>query len=519
MRLSSPHLDSLLRVLVLGVVVVAVAVVALLGNGRLPPSVPPAGAAFHCMRIGAVMGGAFGDGDIQYVELRMNAAGQSFVGGHEIAFRDATGTLQATFVFPGNVSNSASGTSILVATAEFDAASSVEPDFIFSDGTAVDPDTSTTVPQNTTGSGDLNHPVQAPDGKVSFEEQFSSCVGAGPPVDSVAYGDNYTGTVDFGSHRDEDLPTSGKQALIVNNLGFTPTDNSTEYSVQTVPTSVPAGPTTPRNNAGATGDFGLDSDGDGVEDGSDLCPDTPGAEAVDANGCADSQVDADGDGVCDPGAPSGGPSGCTGTDNCPNDPNADQRDSDGDLIGDVCDPDVDEDGLLNGDDPDDDGDGHWDADETAKASDPIDPGSTPELCDGADNDGDTVTDEPPAFSGRTTPDPSCDPDADTDGDTVTNEFDSDDDDDGYSDTREQYMAIDSLAACPTEDGHDAWPPDGVPNGTANVGDLIALFGSGKILQEVGDPSYSARSDADANTQVNVGDLVQFFGGGVILTSC
>ncbi len=34
-------------------------------------------------------------------------------------------------------------------------------------------------------------------------------------------------------------------------------------------------------------------------------------------------------------------------DNCPNDPNTDQSDVDGDLLGDVCDPDADNDGLLN----------------------------------------------------------------------------------------------------------------------------------------------------------------------------
>jgi hypothetical protein len=48
----------------------------------------------------------------------------------------------------------------------------------------------------------------------------------------------------------------------------------------------------------------------------DLCPDTAPADPVDAYGCSDAQVDADGDGVCAPGAPSGGPSGCTGVDWC-----------------------------------------------------------------------------------------------------------------------------------------------------------------------------------------------------------
>ena len=60
-----------------------------------------------------------------------------------------------------------------------------------------------------------------------------------------------------------------------------------------------------------------DSDGDGVDNADDACPGTPTGEAVDLNGCSDSQVDSDGDGFCDPGAPSSGPSDCSGTDNCP----------------------------------------------------------------------------------------------------------------------------------------------------------------------------------------------------------
>jgi len=49
------------------------------------------------------------------------------------------------------------------------------------------------------------------------------------------------------------------------------------------------------------------------------------------------EYDADGDGV-------------GSIDNCPNVPNADQADLDIDTIGDVCDPDIDGDGVLNGDD-------------------------------------------------------------------------------------------------------------------------------------------------------------------------
>jgi hypothetical protein len=98
-------------------------------------------------------------------------------------------------------------------------------------------------------------------------------------------------------------------------------------------------------------DLVADSDQDSVPNNYagliDLCPGTaPGAE-VDANGCSDAQVDGDSDGICDPAAPSGGPSGCTGSDNCPANYNPDQKNTDGDALGDVCDPDDDNDGVLD----------------------------------------------------------------------------------------------------------------------------------------------------------------------------
>ncbi|HEB87229.1 MAG TPA: HYR domain-containing protein, partial [Gammaproteobacteria bacterium] len=62
-----------------------------------------------------------------------------------------------------------------------------------------------------------------------------------------------------------------------------------------------------------------DSDGDGVSDSNDLCPNTPVGESVDTSGCSDSQRDSDNDGVPDvadvcPLTPAGEPvdaSGCS----------------------------------------------------------------------------------------------------------------------------------------------------------------------------------------------------------------
>ena len=66
-----------------------------------------------------------------------------------------------------------------------------------------------------------------------------------------------------------------------------------------------------------------------MPDDEDACPGTAEGAAVDANGCSVAQVDADDDCVCDPGAPSGGPSGCTGSDACPGTPAGEAVDANG----------------------------------------------------------------------------------------------------------------------------------------------------------------------------------------------
>jgi len=194
---------------------------------------PVAYAAFHCVRIHAVLGSYNGDPNVQYVELRMDFGSQVFLATHTIEFRDAAGTLKATFTFPAgafpfgaSVANFAAGDSILVTTSEFNAAATGgASDFVF---TAL----------NTTGAngGDPLHPVQGPGGKIGFAQGFDNCdadiIASPGEADSLAYG---SATADFGTAA-APLPAAAgnAQGLRLSNLNPAPSNNHTEYSPQHV---------------------------------------------------------------------------------------------------------------------------------------------------------------------------------------------------------------------------------------------------------------------------------------------
>ncbi len=154
-----------------------------------------------------------------------------------------------------------------------------------------------------------------------------------------------------------------------------------------------------------------DSDGDGIVDVEDNCPDTPNADQADGDGdgvgdacdnCPDianpDQADSDGDGTGDACAPDGDADGdgvANAEDNCPDTPNADQADGDGDGVGDACDncPD-----KPNPDQLDEDGDGTGDACQAGLDSDDDGVDNAEDNCpdtpnpDQADADGDGVGD-------------------------------------------------------------------------------------------------------------------------------
>ncbi|SIR14322.1 T9SS type B sorting domain-containing protein [Maribacter ulvicola] len=178
----------------------------------------------------------------------------------------------------------------------------------------------------------------------------------------------------------------------------------------------------------------IDTDNDGVPDNVDACANTPTGEAVDTNGCSDSQKDADNDGVND------------AEDDCPNTPTGEtvdtngcsdsQKDSDFDGVNDADDqcPDSPEDEAVDAEGcaasqkgVDTDGDGIPDEEDT-------------------DDDNDGIADTEDAFPLDE------EEDTDTDGDGTGDNADTDDDDDGYTDQDELEEGTDPLEA-------DSYPTD------------------------------------------------------------
>ncbi len=207
----------------------------------------------------------------------------------------------------------------------------------------------------------------------------------------------------------------------------------------------------------------LDTDGDGVGDNADVDQDADGLsnteEVVAGTDPVDS--DSDDDGVLD------------GSDNCPlhGDSN-DQTDTDDDGVGDVCDDDLDNDGLS-------------DADENALGTDPSNSDSDGDtLLDGAevtagtnplsvDSDGDGYNDADDAFptqisewldtdeDGVGDNSDLCDSDVDatnldTDGDGIGDVCDDDADNDGLSNILEEKVGSNPLTADSDNDGLSDW---------------------------------------------------------------
>ena len=260
-------------------------------------------------------------------------------------------------------------------------------------------------------------------------------------------------------------PTSNVPGTIVyssSNLSVANMNGSTVEIIAAGTTSITATQlaiTNKYNSASITTNFVVavgDTDGDGVLDPVDLCPNTIAGAIVDANGCAPYQKDTDSDGVTD------------NLDNCITTANADQADADGDGVGDVCDnapntpnadqADTDGDGTPDAEDDDDDNDGVPDTEDDF----PTDPNETTDTDgDGQGDNADTDLDNDGiANSIDNCPSTPNANQLDTDADGIGDVCDNDDDNDGFSDADEITCGSDPLLASSKPLDTDA---DGIPD--------------------------------------------------------
>jgi putative hemolysin len=195
-------------------------------------------------------------------------------------------------------------------------------------------------------------------------------------------------------------------------------------------------------------DVDVDSDGDGVPDESDNCPETynPGQEDYDGDGVPGSQP----------------PAGAT-------------------WGGDACDDDDDNDTVPDGED-----------------ADPLDEFVCQDL------DADTCDD----CSVLGQPDVSQDG-TDSDSDGACDAGDPDDDNDEFDDSVEAYLSTDPLDACPDDPSDDAWPFDINVDTWSDI--LDVLLYKGHLQTQVGDPDYDQRLDFNADAWVNILDVLLYKG--------
>jgi len=206
-----------------------------------------------------------------------------------------------------------------------------------------------------------------------------------------------------------------------------------------------------------------DLDEDGVPDSVDNCPAdaNPGQEDTDGDGIGDAcdpLTDSDGDGVAD------------GVDNCPATPNPGQEDGDFDGIGDACDPD-----LTDGD-----GDGVPDAADNCPlianpGQEDTDLDGIGDACDPT-NDLDTDEDGVPDLADNCPAIPNADQ-ADTDGDGIGDLCDTDLDGDGADNTADNcpLIANPGQEDADGDDLGDVCDPDADDDGLLNAADNCPLI--------------------------------------------
>ncbi|MEO6025600.1 MAG: hypothetical protein ABIR79_01885 [Candidatus Binatia bacterium] len=93
-----------------------------------------AAATFHLMSISEIGAGFGGNADVQFVELRLDFAGQSHVADTRLTAFDAAGNATELLITPTDVANGTAGANILYATQAFTTLTTIAPDFLIPAG-------------------------------------------------------------------------------------------------------------------------------------------------------------------------------------------------------------------------------------------------------------------------------------------------------------------------------------------------------------------------------------------------